>query len=142
VPVERFDDFHPMMAEILNRHHVNVVNVSIRYASKDPGSLLAWARSDVFAFVLYYKQATAADAKAEVSAWTKELIGAAISLGGAYYLPYQIHATPQQFRSAYPRVGEFLAIKGRVDPDYKFRNRLWDAYDPEGGSGFSASATP
>lgn len=130
VPAERFDDFHPMMAEILNRHRVNVVNVSIRYAPKDPGSLLAWARSDVFAFVLYYKQGTTADAKAEVAVWTKELIGAAVSLGGAYYLPYQIHATPQQFRAAYPHVAEFLAIKGRVDPGYKFRNKLWDAYDP------------
>jgi len=132
VPVEGFDEFHPKMAEILNRHRVNVVNVSIRHSPRDPGSLMAWARSEVFAFVLYYKQGTSADDRSEVSVWTRELVGAATSMGGAYYLPYQIHATPEQFRAAYPRFGEFLALKEEVDPQYKFRNKLWDAYDPAG----------
>lgn len=130
VPTDRFDDFHPRMAEILNRHHVNVVNVSIRYSPRDSGSLLAWAKTDVFAFVLYYKQGTSTAARSEVAVWTRELIGAALSEGGSYYLPYQIHATPEQFRSAYPRFDEYLAVKARVDPGYKFRNKLWDAYDP------------
>ena len=40
----------------------------------------------------------------------------------------RIHATAQQFRAAYPRAGEFLALKARVDPQNKFRNKLWDAY--------------
>jgi FAD/FMN-containing dehydrogenase len=130
VPTDRFDEFHPKMAEILNRHHVNVVNVSIRHSPKDPGSMLAWAKTDVFAFVLYYKQGTSSNDMAEVGVWTRELIGAAVSLGGAYYLPYQIHATPGQFRAAYPRIGEFLTLKERVDPKNRFRNKLWDAYDP------------
>lgn len=135
IPVGRFDEFPPRMAEILNRYRVNVVNVSIRHSPADPGSLLAWARSDVFAFVLYYKQGTSEADRARVAAWTRELIGEAVSLGGAYYLPYQIHATREQFATAYPRFPEFLAEKNRVDPGYKFRNRLWDAYDPAGGSG-------
>jgi len=137
VPVERFDEFHPKMAEILNRHHVNVVNVSIRHAPKDPGTLLAWARSEVFAFVIYYKQGTSGADKAEVSVWTRELVNAAVSLGGTYYLPYQIQATPEQFRAAYPRIGEFLALKRQVDPKNKFRNKLWDAYDPVDSGGSS-----
>src|SRR5439155_1642426 len=48
----------------------------------------------------------------------------------SYYLPYQIHATEAQFRRAYPRAAEFFALKSRVDPDYRFRNKLWDRYDP------------
>jgi FAD/FMN-containing dehydrogenase len=130
VPTGKFDEFHPKMAEILNRHHVNVVNISVRYSPRDPGSLLAWAKTDVFAFVLYYKQGTSAADRSEVGGWTRELISAAISEGGSYYLPYQIHATPAQFREAYPRFGEFLAVKAKVDPGNKFRNKLWDAYDP------------
>ena len=31
---------------------VNVLNVSIRHARADPGSLLAWAREECFAFVV------------------------------------------------------------------------------------------
>ncbi len=56
IPVERFDAFVPQMATIFKRHRVNVLNVSIRHAKKDPGSLLAWAKEESFAFVVYYKQ--------------------------------------------------------------------------------------
>jgi FAD/FMN-containing dehydrogenase len=130
VPVERFDDFVPKMAEIFNRYHVDVLNVSIRHANRDPGTLMAWARHECFAFVVYYKQGTTPAKRDEVGLWTREMIDAALSEDGAYYLPYQILATDAQFRAAYPRAGEFFALKKRVDPAYKFRNRLWDRYLP------------
>jgi hypothetical protein len=126
--VGNFDAFAPKMAEILNRHHANTINISIRHANPDPGTLLAWAREEVFAFVLYYKQGTSPAARREVALWTRELIDAAIAHRGAYYLPYQIWGTDQQFHQAYPRADEFFALKVKVDPTYKFRNKLWDAY--------------
>ncbi|MBI1723718.1 MAG: FAD-binding oxidoreductase [Gemmatimonadetes bacterium] len=128
VPVARFDAFVPRLRDVLQRHHVNVINISIRHARQDPGSLLAWARSEVFAFVLYYKQGTDAAARHRVGVWTRELIDAALMVGGSYYLPYQLHATPEQFLRAYPRAPEFFVLKQRLDPTNKFRNRLWDTY--------------
>jgi len=128
VPIDRLEAFVPRMAAILNRHHVNAINVSIRYARADPGTMLAWATSDVFSYVLYYKQGTSEEARREVAAWTRKLIDAAIEQGGTYYLPYQILATPEQFHSAYPDADRFFELKRRVDPTNKFRNRLWDAY--------------
>lgn len=128
VPVEKLEQFVPKMAEILNRHKVNTINVSIRHARPDPGTLLAWARNEVFAYVLYYKQGTSEPARKEVGVWTRELIDAAVSLGGAYYLPYQIHATDEQFHAAYPNADSFFALKKKLDPTNKFRNKLWDAY--------------
>jgi FAD/FMN-containing dehydrogenase len=128
VPVDRLEEFVPRIGEILDRHDVNAVNVSIRHAHRDPGSLLAWARNEVFAFVLYYKQGTTLEDRRNVAAWTRELIDAATSLGGAYYLPYQIHASEAQFRAAYPNAERFFELKRKVDPDNKFRNKLWDAY--------------
>ncbi|MBV8801733.1 MAG: FAD-binding protein [Gammaproteobacteria bacterium] len=128
VPVEAFDTFLPLMQEILQRYHVNLLNISIRHSKQDPGSLLAWAKQEVFAFVLYYKQATTELAKNKVSIWTRELINAAISVGGSYYLPYQLHATTDQFHQAYPRAREFFALKKKLDPINKFRNKLWDKY--------------
>jgi len=110
VPVDRFDDFVPRMRDILRRHDVNVIYASIRHAKRDPGSLLAWARTEVFAFVVYYKQGTNDSAKNHVGVWTRELIDAALDLGGSYYLPYQLHASIEQFLRAYPRAPEFLAI--------------------------------
>jgi FAD/FMN-containing dehydrogenase len=128
VPVAKLDEFVPRMAEILNRHDVNTINVSIRHARPDPGTLLAWARTEVFALVLYYKQGTSDSDRKAVGPWTRELIDAAISVGGTYYLPYQIHATGHQFHAAYPDATRFFALKKRLDPTNKFRNKLWDAY--------------
>lgn len=128
VPVARFEEFVPRMAETFNRYDVNVINVSIRHAEKDRGSMLAWAKDEVFAFVVYYKQGTKDYERTEVGVWTRELIDAALSIGGSYYLPYQIHARNDQFHRAYPRAKEFFRLKRGIDPDYRFRNRLWDRY--------------
>ena len=128
VPVERFDEFVPRMADILQRHRVNALNVSVRHACADPGSLLAWARGETFAFVLYHKQRTRENAKARVAVWTRELIDAALACGGTYYLPYQPHASREQFHRAYPRARELFALKRRLDPSYRLRNALWDIY--------------
>jgi FAD/FMN-containing dehydrogenase len=128
IPIDRFEDFVPRMRQILRRHDVNAVYVSIRHAKQDPGSLLAWARTEVFAFVVYYKQGTSDSAKEQVGVWTRELTDAALDLGGSYYLPYQLHATEEQFLRAYPRAREFFALKQRLDPGNKFRNQLLDKY--------------
>jgi FAD/FMN-containing dehydrogenase/SAM-dependent methyltransferase len=128
VPVDRFDEFVPKMAEILQRHRVNMLNISVRHAMPDPGSVMAWAREEVFAFVLYYKQRVRESARNRVAVWTRELVEAAINSGGRYYLPYQAHATPDQFHRAYPRAHEMFALKRKLDPEFRLRNVLWDTY--------------
>ena len=128
VPNERFDEFVPAMRAIFRRHRVNVLNVSIRHARPDKETLLSWAPREVFAFVVYYKQKTDAASQREVGTWTRELVDAALRVGGSYYLPYQLHATRSQFLRAYPRAPEFFGLKKRLDPANKFRNMLWDKY--------------
>lgn len=128
VPIDRFDDFLPLMATVLRKHKVNVINISVRHALPDPGSYLAWARKEMFAFVLYYKQHVHTDARHTVGQWTRELIDAVLRCDGTYYLPYQPHATPEQFHSAYPRAKELFALKRKLDPDFRLRNVLWDKY--------------
>jgi hypothetical protein len=59
------------------------------------------------------------------------MIDAILSEGGAYYLPYQPHATNAQFRAAYPNAEEYFAVKREVDPDNRFRNKLWEKYYPD-----------
>jgi FAD/FMN-containing dehydrogenase len=128
VPVERFDDFIPLMRGIFRRHRANVLNVSIRHARPDTETLLSWAPREVFTFVVYYKQRTDTASQRVVGVWTRELIDAALRLGGSYYLPYQLHATESEFLRAYPRAPEFFALKRRVDPTNKFENMLWEKY--------------
>jgi FAD/FMN-containing dehydrogenase len=128
VPVEHFDAFVPKMAAVFRKHDVNVINVSIRHAKPDPGTLLAWAPREVFAFVVYYKQGTDTEARRKVGVWTREMIDSVLTVQGAYYLPYQPWATEAQFLKAYPRAPQYFALKQRMDPTNKFRNTLWDKY--------------
>ncbi len=141
IPVDRFDAFVPRMAALFREHDVNVVNVSIRHATAEPDSLLTWAPVEVFAFVVYHKMGTAPEDWDHARTWTREMVDEVLAAGGRYYLPYQIHPTPEQFHAAYPRATELFALKRRVDPDYTFRNKLLDAYlppSPEYGGAFDA----
>ncbi len=128
VPVDQFDNFYPLMANILKKYKVNVINVSIRHAKKDSGSLLAWASTEVFAFVIYYKQGVKQADKEKVKKWTQKLIDASLLCNGRYYLPYQIHANQYQFEKAYIHSDDFFRLKKKLDPTNKFRNKLWDNY--------------
>ena len=55
---------------------------------------------------------------------------AALSVGGSYYLPYQIFATTEQFAKAYPGADEYFSLKEILDPNNRFTNKLWQTYYP------------
>jgi FAD/FMN-containing dehydrogenase/predicted SAM-dependent methyltransferase len=128
VPVEKLEEFVPKLADVLLRHEVNALNISIRHAMPDPDTLLNWAPRETFAFVLYHKQRTRENAKQRVAVWTRELIDAVLDVGGTYYLPYQPHATPEQFHKAYPKATQLFELKKELDPSSRFTNVLWDKY--------------
>jgi FAD/FMN-containing dehydrogenase len=128
IPVANFRPFAQQMAAILRRHRTGALNVSIRHSPADNTSLLAWAPVEVFCFVLYYKQRVTESASRAVEGWTREMVDAALRNGGRYYLPYRLHATPDQFARAYPESVAFAAFKKRVDPRNRLRNLLWDRY--------------
>jgi len=128
VPIKRLDEFVPQVVTVLQRHAADVRNISIRHVAADPGSLLAWARGETFAVALYYRQGVREDARERVAVWTRELIDVVLNVGGTYYLPYQPHATPEQFHRAYPRARELFALKRELDPGYRLRSVLWDKY--------------
>jgi FAD/FMN-containing dehydrogenase len=128
VPRRGFLPFAQALAGLLRQRRTGAVNVSIRHAPADTVSMLPWAREEVFSFVLYYKQGTGAGAREAVGRWTRELIDLALAQGGCYYLPYQLHATPAQFRAAYPGLAALRATKAQVDPQARFMNELWARY--------------
>lgn len=131
VPVRNFYSFIPDMKEIFNKNKVNVLNVSIRHAHAAPENYLSWAREEVFAFVVYYRQGTDDQSKKEVKKWSNEITDAVIKAEGTYYLPYQIFASQEQFLKSYPNSPKFFEIKKKYDPENRFRNELWKHYYPE-----------
>jgi hypothetical protein len=56
------------------------------------------------------------------------LIDLTTQLGGRFFLPYQLHYTPQQLQAAYPQIGEFFAAKRRYDPQLIFTNTFYEKY--------------
>jgi len=130
IPVENFDNFVPRMRAIFQEYEVDVVNVSIRHALPDHESYLSWARREVFAFVVYHSQGTTDEDKKKVGVWTRKMIDAIIEEDGAFYLPYQPHASVAQFRAAYPNAEKYFSVKREVDPDNRFQNKLWEKYFP------------
>jgi FAD/FMN-containing dehydrogenase len=128
VPVRHFKQFVLEMAAVIRKHEAQVLNVSVRHSQADPVALLPWAKEEVFSFVVYYKQRTYAAAQRQVGAWTRAMIDTALKFEGRYYLPYQLHATSEQFARAYPEAGQLRALKQQVDPEGKFSNELWAKY--------------
>jgi FAD/FMN-containing dehydrogenase len=128
VPVRHFAPFARGMAQLLQKHDVMALNVSVRHSPADTLSLLPWAHEEVFSFVLYYKQRVNTSAREAVGRWTRELIDLALAHDGRYYLPYQLHATHDQFDRAYPEAAQLRALKRRVDPSGKLTNAMWARY--------------
>jgi len=128
IPERGFLSFAKSLALLLRRRGVEALNVSIRHSPADRICLLPWAREEVFSFVLYYKQRTWPAARERVADWTRELIELAIRHEGRYYLPYQLHASPEQFARAYPEADQLRRIKRAIDPAGKFSNELWRKY--------------
>ena len=130
IPVQNFLPFALALARILKARRVNGLNVSVRHSPADAVSLMTWAPTEVFSFVLYYKQRVHQLAADEAGVWTRELIDAALSYGGRYYLPYRLDATRAQFEQAYPEARAFAVLKARLDPDNRLKNLLWNKYLP------------
>ncbi|MEN2412654.1 FAD-binding oxidoreductase [Flavobacterium mesophilum] len=138
IPVENIKSFIPKMSAVFQNNNVNVINVSLRHALPDHESYLSWANKEVFAFVIYFKQNTDQKAKDQVKKWTLEMTDAILSENGTWYLPYQPHATIEQFKKGYPNSEKYFALKNKLDPNQRFTNKLLDKYNPYAKSELSA----
>ena len=130
IPVNNIQSFIPKMKAIYDKYDVNVLNVSLRHAYPDNESYLSWATEEVFAFVIYYKQGTDTKSKDIVRQWTIEMTDAILSENGKWYLPYQPHATIEQFNRGFPNAVKYFEIKNKIDSTSRFNNELLDKYNP------------
>ncbi len=121
---------------ILTRHGGDLLNTTVRDVAEDRDTVLRYAREPVIAFVMFFNQERSPQGEASMQAMTRELVDAVLSLGGSYYLPYRLHATPEQFHRAYPQARGFFERKRVYDPGELFQNRFYQAYgrpDPKPG---------
>ena len=80
--------------------------------------------------MLYVNQSTTAEGNAAMARLTRSLIDLTTAHQGRFFLPYQLHYTPDQLRRSYPEIAAFFAAKQRWDPGGLFRNSWYDRYAP------------
>ncbi|HEX2870108.1 MAG TPA: FAD-binding oxidoreductase [Polyangiaceae bacterium] len=128
VPPARLAEFAARAARLVEPHLGSLLNVTLRNVLADRDSALPYAPDERFGLVFLFDIARTSDADARLAALGRQLIDAALSLGGTYYLPYRISATPEQFERAYPWAREVFAKKRRHDPGGLFSNELYERY--------------
>src|SRR6516162_1498518 len=128
VPPDRFTGFVELCRAIIPKTKAEFLNVTLRYVDTDPVAVLAYAPQKRIAAVMSFSQEISAEGEADMMTMTEALIEGVKGLGGAFYLPYRLHARRDQVRSIYPRTEEFVAAKRKLDPSLVFRNMMWDAY--------------
>ena len=127
IPRDRFVEFIDGLRAVVQRRHANLLNASIRVVSGER-NVLTYAPRDAFAVVLYLNQRTDRAANQEMEALTQDLIELTLSVGGRFFLPYQLHYTAAQLERSYPEIRAFFAAKRRYDPDLLFTNTFYEKY--------------
>jgi len=89
---------------------------------------LPYAKEDMFAFVLYFNVGFNGQDNEILKKTTSDLIEATQSLGGTYYLPYQLFYSTEQLRKSYPEIDDFFAIKRKYDQNELFSNNFYEKY--------------
>jgi FAD/FMN-containing dehydrogenase len=128
VPPERFADFLAACRETIPASGQDLLNVTLRYVDADNTSALSFAPAQRIAAVMLFPQLMTPEAEESMRRLTERLIDRVLALGGSYYLPYRLHARPDQLRAAYPRLEDFVAKKRSYDPKLCFRNMMWEKY--------------
>lgn len=128
IPQEKMADFIDGLRSTVKKNDANLLNVTIRIVHKDTVTALPYAKGDRFAFVLYFNQKLNEKESKILQKTTTDLIDVAESLGGTYYLPYQLYYSQEQLHKAYPEVDDFFATKKKYDPTEIFMNKWYEKY--------------
>jgi FAD/FMN-containing dehydrogenase len=127
IPRDQFIPFVNGMRDILENNNTTLLNASVRVVHKED-TALNYAPKDAFAIVLYINQTTDAEGNTRMKKVTSELIDLTAKVGGRFFLPYQLHYTPEQLLTSYPELPAFAAMKKKYDPELRLTNTWYNTY--------------
>ena len=128
VPPHRFAEFVEACRRIIPSARAEFLNVTLRYVAADTLAILAFAPEPRIAAVMSFSQEVSPEGEVDMIQVTEQLIDAAIAAGGAFYLPYRLHARRDQVNAAYPKAAHFADRKRFYDPKILFHHAMWDTY--------------
>jgi FAD/FMN-containing dehydrogenase len=129
VPRDRLLAFVDGLRAIVRSHDANLLNASVRVVGQE-GNRLSYAPAPAYSVVLYFNQRTDAEGNAKMARLTSALIDLTQAQGGRFFLPYQLHYSPEQLGRSYPEIRDFLAQKHKWDPERRFSNSWYERYAP------------
>ena len=127
IPREQFIPFVDGLRQIVQDHDVNLLNASVRVIHPE-SNFLTYAPGEMYSIVLYINQPTTPEGNEKMGQVTRELINLTTNLNGRFFLPYQLHYTPEQLQRSYPMIGDFFALKKNYDPEGLFMNTFYEKY--------------
>jgi FAD/FMN-containing dehydrogenase len=128
VPPNQFAPFVEELKKIIPDNHADLLNVTVRDVNADHDTFLRYADKNMISLVMLFSQQRNAAGEVQMVTVTRQMIAAALKHDGRYYLPYRLHATPEQFAEAYPQAKDFFALKRKYDPDELFQNEFYLKY--------------
>jgi FAD/FMN-containing dehydrogenase len=128
VAPERFGEFVAACRDIIPKSRAEFLNVTLRYVAEDHTPVLTIAPVRRIAAVMSFSQEASPEGEIDMMQTTEALIDRVTAIGGAFYLPYRLHARRDQVQKAYPAASAFVAAKRHYDPNLLFRNAMWDTY--------------
>jgi FAD/FMN-containing dehydrogenase len=127
IPRDQFIPFVDGLRRIVQEHDVNLLNASVRVIHPE-SNFLNYAPAEMYSIVLYINQPVTSEGSEKMGVVTRELIDLTAEVNGRFFLPYQLHYTPEQLQRSYPMIGDFFAAKKAYDPEGLFTNTWYEKY--------------
>jgi FAD/FMN-containing dehydrogenase len=127
IPRDQFIPFVDGLRQIVRDHDVNLLNASVRVIHPE-SNFLNYAPAEMYSIVLYINQPATSEGNEKMGVVTRELIDLTADVNGRFFLPYQLHYTPEQLQRSYPMIGDFFAAKKTYDPQELFTNTWYEKY--------------
>ena len=125
------EQFEPLLVElrkIIPENQADLLNVTVRDINRDDDSFLRYADKNMISLVMLFSQTRDTAGEKKMAKLTQNIVAATLQHDGRYYLPYRLHATPEQFDAAYPQAKKFFELKRKYDPDQLFQNEFYLKY--------------
>jgi decaprenylphospho-beta-D-ribofuranose 2-oxidase len=128
VPTGQVAAFLARYKQLLKKHRINLLNVTLRKVVQDTSALVSYAHTDMYGLVVYYKVARTPAGVQSIQAFTRELVEYLIAIDARYYLCYGAYSTPAQLDAMYPQIRTLFALKAHYDPETLFTNQWYELY--------------
>jgi hypothetical protein len=104
---------------------VPLSGAEVRNTGPEEDSFLRWASRDFAEVKLHLSRCEGLGAQVRLAQLRRELIAAAIALGGRFHIATTREATREQLEACYPQLPAFLEHKRRFDPHERLTNRWY-----------------